>query len=229
MLEAGKGHDPLLKRAFSLFRITADGFQVLYRIRGKGTAAIKGLKPGDQLDVLGPLGNHYPAPQTGRIPVVIAGGIGIASVFSLIEKLAKKAYVFYGARTKDELLMLNELGTLSRELHISTDDGSAGSRGTIVKALEDFFAGNAELSAKGVLYSCGPMPMLRGVAGVASEKSLKAYVSLEEHMACGIGACLGCAVGVKEGRPGAGKKGMKTVYKKVCKDGPVFASEDIVW
>ncbi len=213
---ASSVRDPLLKRPFCFFRKTRRGIQILYRLKGKGTALMKGLKKGSLIDVIGPLGNSYPLPEKGQTPLIIAGGVGIASVFPLIGRLKKKAYVLYGARTKSELLMLDELKTLAGKLRVSTEDGSYGRSGTVCDLLPDLLKSRAE---KFVLYACGPKGMLKAVSEIVADMGggSAAYVSLEENMACGVGACLGCAVKTKDG------------YKRVCKEGPVFKMEDIVW
>jgi len=223
------GYDPLLKRAFSLFRNTSDGFQMLYRIKGKGTSLLGSMKEGDMIDMIGPLGRSYPVPETGRTPLVIAGGVGMASVFSLIESIPKRSYVFYGARSKDELFMLDELGALCKGLYISTDDGSLGKKGSIAGVLEDFLGRKHETEDQYLIYACGPKPLLGLIARTASSHSIQAFVSLEEQMACGIGACLGCAVRVKS--PVSVLQGSEQdfIYRKVCKDGPVFDAAEILW
>ncbi|MDI6743852.1 MAG: dihydroorotate dehydrogenase electron transfer subunit [Thermodesulfovibrionales bacterium] len=222
MIGTDSSYDPLLKRPFSIFRETssAEGgeLQFLYRIKGKGTKLLKEMRKGETVNVLGPLGNGYPMPDKNLTPVLIAGGIGIASLFPLAEKLSGNIHFLYGARTKNELLMLNELkGLVKKELIISTDDGSEGEKGTVVDVLNRFLTLNPQLSTLNLLYSCGPSPMLEAVSKFAAEKGIKCYISMEESMACGVGACLGCTVKTKKG------------YKRVCKEGPVFPSEEIVW
>jgi dihydroorotate dehydrogenase electron transfer subunit len=241
LLEVNRNCDPLLKRAFSLFRKMSDGFQILYRIRGKGTSILKNMKQGTIIDVLGPLGHPYPHPLSKQTPIVVAGGIGIASVFSVIESLSKDAYVFYGARSKDELFMLDELREKSRELVISTDDGSAGEKGTVIDVLNNFLSSRSSSQDSYSMYGCGPRPMLAEIARVAYSNNIKAYVSLEENMACGIGACLGCAVKVRNNKSKIISKKLTVlnsasqtlssehIYKKVCTDGPVFNVEEILW
>ncbi len=216
MLEVSKGTDPLLKRAFSIFRRTPEGLQILYRIKGKGTSILRDMKEGTEITMLGPLGNGYPLPSDKESPLVIAGGIGIASVFSLVEKISKKAFVFYGARTEQELFVTGELEKIYKELVVCTDDGSCGVKGTVVDVLNDFIR-NRDGIHKPVIYACGPNVMLLEIAKTAAANGIIAYVSLEEHMACGIGACLGCVVKTKTG------------YKRVCKEGPVFDAAEIVW
>jgi len=217
MIEVNRGNDPLLKRAFSLFRITPDGFQLLYRIKGRGTSLLRGMKKGDTIDVLGPLGNRYPVIAEGQVPLVIAGGIGIASVFPFLLEQQGKAIVFYGARSQDEVLMPDELKATCREVFISTDDGSLGTKGNVVEMLSGYLESNRLDLQKYVLYACGPHPMLKAVSKVSALWCVTAYISMEENMACGLGACLGCVVKTKTG------------YKRVCKEGPVFNSEEIVW
>lgn len=236
MIGTAAGYDPLLKRAFSMFRKTPDGFQLLYRIRGKGTSLLSSMNGGDIMDVLGPLGSPYPSLPAGKIPLIVAGGIGIASVFSLLERNPRLAYMFYGSRSRGDFMMLDELGSLSRELFLSTDDGSLGEQGTVGRAVNAFIERNPLLVSRFVMYGCGPRPMLKELADIGRSHQILTYVSLEEHMACGIGVCLGCAVGVgkrttkKKLTPlESGVKFTESTYKKVCTDGPVFDAQDVVW
>lgn len=217
MIGTNSSCDPLLKRPFSLFRKTSGEAHFLYRIKGKGTEKMRQMKKGTTVSILGPLGNGYPLPGKNLIPLLVAGGIGIASLFPLIEKIGRKAYLFYGGRSTNELLMLDDLKGLVKELILSTDDGSIGEKGTVVDIFNNFLARHSALSTQHVLYACGPAPMLGAVSKVASEKGIRGCISMEENMACGVGACLGCAVKTTKG------------YKRVCKEGPVFSLEEIVW
>jgi dihydroorotate dehydrogenase electron transfer subunit len=231
MLGAGRGYDPLLKRAFSLFINTPDGFQILYRIQGRGTALMRDMRAGTNVQVLGPLGRPYPEPSGKQIPLVIAGGIGIASVFSLVEKFPRRAYVLYGARSKEDLFFMTELSDIARDLVLSTDDGSLGRKGTVLESLHDFMAiHDLRMTEHLMIYACGPGEMLRNITQFGLENKIRTYISLEEYMACGVGACLGCAVEVKsrERKRNSPEDG-KPEYKKVCTDGPVFDAGEIVW
>lgn len=210
MVGCADGYDPLLKRPFSVFSAKDGTISLLYRLKGKGTSLLSKKKPGDVLDVVGPLGNHYPLPLKDTA-LVVAGGMGIASVYPLIEKLRVRAHVIYGARSAEELLFVEEIRAMAAEVAICTDDGTYGHRGTVVNLLKDVsFEGR-------VLYACGPEVMLRAIAELSKEKNFSGYISLEERMACGVGACLGCAVKTLHG------------YKRVCKEGPVFAIGEIAW
>jgi dihydroorotate dehydrogenase electron transfer subunit len=215
MLEAAKSYDPLLKRPFSLFRYRDGIIQFLYRIRGKGTKCISDLKMDSVLQMLGPLGNSYPAPAGDFI--ILSGGIGLASVFSLLDKYPGRAHIFCGARNCDELLMLDEAEKLAKELCVTTDDGTHCRKGLITEPLKEFIESDIFKKNPLPIYACGPAPMLKELSEIIAGKGLTCFVSLEEVMACGIGACLGCVTKTVTG------------YKRVCKEGPVFNIEEIIW
>jgi dihydroorotate dehydrogenase electron transfer subunit len=215
MLQTGRTHDPLLKRPFSLFRYQNGILQFLYRIRGKGTACMADIKAGETLQILGPLGNAYPVPAGDFMAV--SGGIGIASLFSLLQKYPKKAYLFYGARNCDELLMLEEAKALAKDVCITTDDGTLGKKGLITGPLKEHIESAVFAKKPSPIYTCGQTPMLKETASILNGRGLSCFASLEEVMACGVGACLGCVVKTTSG------------HKRVCKEGPVFNIEDIVW
>ncbi len=213
-------YDPLLKRPFSLFRKSESGYQILYRIRGKGTLMLRNLRKGSVVGILGPLGNSYPMPAGNLTALIIAGGLGIASVYMLAEKIIRsggEAKIHYGARSETDLLMIEKLRVLTKDVYISTDDGSCGERGCVTDMFGEFLKRNTSLASGSVIYACGPGKMLQAVSEIAIGKRINAYVSLEERMACGIGACLGCVVRTVKG------------YKRVCKEGPVFRADEIVW
>lgn len=234
MIEVGGSYDPLLKRPFSYLKQTADSISFLYAVRGKGTLLMKAFMEGRIVKVIGPLGNGYPLPPENCAPLLIAGGTGIASIYSLAEKLPAKASVFYGAKCKSDLFIMDDLKNIESESFICTDDGSCGEKGTTVEVLENYLIRNPKPETRNLIYACGPKPMLEALSKIALEKGLKGYVSLEENMGCGFGACLGCAIKIrdKECRAKQRKKngaGAGFVYKRVCKEGPVFPIEDIIW
>lgn len=217
MIGSDNSYDPLLKRPFSIFKKAKSEIQFLYRIKGKGTKKMRQMKKGDTIHLIGPLGKGYPMPDKNLKPVIIAGGIGIASLYPLIEKLNGNVSFIYGAKTKDDLLMLQELKNIVKELFLSTDNGSVGEKGTVIDVLDRLLTRYSTLDTRHLLYACGPPKMLEAVSKIALEKGIKGYISLEENMACGVGACLGCAVKTKKG------------FERVCKEGPVFRIEEIVW
>ncbi len=236
MIQTGTACDPLLKRPFSIYNFEQNHLSFLYRIRGKGTLSLSQLREGDVLQVIGPLGNSYPEPEGDFIAV--AGGIGIASLLPLIRRYRKRAYLFYGAMNTDELVMFEETKELVKEIFITTDDGSDGQKGWITHAVKDFLG--ASRSALGGIrqglrvYACGPVPMLKTLSEITRAAELTCYASMEEHMACGIGACLGCVVKVRKQPtppplPGGDLLNEQFIYKRVCKEGPIFNIGDILW
>lgn len=219
MLQASSGSDPLLKRPFSIYGFEKGRLQFLFRIRGKGTFFLSNSKNGDILNVIGPLGNGYPPPHAEFI--VIAGGVGIASLMALLRQFKNRAFLFYGARIKSELVMLDEALSLSKEAHISTNDGSLGHTGLVTELFTDFINLNPIYKTFPV-YCCGSHPMLKAIQEIVFRYNLNCYASIEERMACGSGACLGCVVKVKN-------ENNEFSYKRVCKEGPVFKLSDIMW
>jgi len=209
MISCGDTLEPLLRRPFSFFSEKEGIIKILYKVIGRGTSILSRKKSGDPINILGPLGNGYPI-EPSTPSVVVAGGVGIASLYPLIESLGRDSKVIYGARTSKELLFIDELRGLAGQLILCTDDGSYGHRGSVLSIVEG-------LSEDRIIYACGPTAMLRGLSDIAKRKSLRAYISLEENMACGIGACLGCVVKTIRG------------YERVCKEGPVFFAGDIVF
>lgn len=211
-LPGGETSEPLLKRPFCFLSAMGDTLHMVYRVKGKGTRALARLEPGDRVDVIGPLGNSWPAPRKGLHPVIVAGGIGVASVYPLIERLDGACTVVFGACTEDELLLKKGIEATGAKLHLATDDGTCGIGGTVIDVLN-----RLELEpGKTALYACGPTGMLMGLKLWAGERGLaEAYASLEEHMACGVGACMGCVVKTTTG------------YRRVCKDGPIFRLSDV--
>jgi dihydroorotate dehydrogenase electron transfer subunit len=210
--------DLILRRPMSPLRISKDkqGWQldVLYRLSGKGTRHFAGLAAGSKINLLGPLGQGFTKPAKGRQPILIAGGCGIGPIFMLAEELGRKhqPLLFFGAKTARDVYLRDELGALPLELVVCTDDGSLGERGLVTEVFERRMAKD-----RYQVYACGPRPMLQAVQELAAAHGLPAELSLEERMGCGVGACLGCAVKSSGGG-----------YRMVCKDGPVFKSDEVV-
>ncbi len=205
----------LLPRPISICEINKDKgtLRMVYRVVGQGTAEFSKLEAGDSIEVMGPLGNGFPL--EGKTAIVVGGGIGVPPMLELTKELAGQVTAVMGYRN-DSLFLAEEFIDAGAEVIIATDDGSIGVHGTVVDAMKE-----NNLTAD-VIYACGPKPMLRGVAEYAKEKGLKCYVSMEERMACGVGACLGCVCQSTE------KDDHSHVNnKRVCKDGPVFLSTEV--
>lgn len=219
MLSVDSRLDPLLKRPFSLHRFISGDLQFLYRVVGKATSIMKTKKSGDTMEIIGPLGNGFPVDdREGKKPILVAGGMGIAPLVALAERFAKRQPVFfYGARRAEEVLCMDELNSIGIAPVISTDDGASGQRGVVTDLVEEFLSDHPSSSADYSLYACGPKPMLTVLSRIAKKYKITAHMAFEESMACGVGACLGCVIRTVDG------------YKRVCKEGPVFPSDDIMW
>ncbi len=207
----------LLPRPISICEISEDktALRLVYRVVGKGTKEFSGLIEGEKVKVLGPLGNGYTLKD--KTAILAAGGIGIPPIVELAKELkqqyACKLNIVVGYR--DELFLLEELKQYG-EVFVSTEDGSFGTKGNIMDAIrENHIEGD-------IIYACGPMPMLRAVKEYAVLKDIEAQISLEERMACGIGACLGCVCKTKH-------KDEHTHVNnaRICTDGPVFEARDV--
>ncbi len=222
MLRVGEGADPLLRRPFSIHQVTASGWvQVLIKVVGKGTRLLATLALGQTVDVVGPLGNRFSLHTSHHI-CLVGGGVGIAPLYFLARELQRSnppaaVVPLLGARTAAELRPLaDDFVALGLTPRLATDDGTLGHHGLVIAHLSELMA----TPAPWIVYCCGPYPMMRAVAKICREQGWACQVSLETMMACGLAACLGCAV------PAADLAGP---YKHVCKDGPVFGAEEVAW
>ncbi len=210
----------VLRRPFSVYRADGDRLGILYKVVGRGTAVLAGAQPGARLSVIGPLGNGFPLdPGAGRLPVLVAGGYGVAPLSLLAARLPAPGAVFIGGATAADLLCVGEFGTLGWEVHLATEDGSRGVTGRVTVALDAWL----ETAPAGVVfYACGPDGLLRAVGDRALARGEKAWLSLDKHMGCGVGACLACVQRIREADG-------TEAWKRVCRDGPVFEAREVVW
>ncbi len=222
--------DPLLRRPLSVNKIVnKKNVGIVYKVVGKGTYLLKEMAEGETVDVLGPLGNGFDLSKikNNKAPVIfVAGGMGIAPFVFLAEYLRKKKIkitAFVGMDTKAELVCVNELKKLGCNVKISTDDGSRGFKGYVSNMLEKYLSKSLPLGPKPYIFACGPKPMLKALRDVGAKYDLDGQVSLDEMMGCGLGACLGCVVKTRNTE----NEGM--IYKRICKDGPVFDIDEIIW
>lgn len=203
-----------LRRPISICSASAETVRFIYQVKGKGTEAL--TKENDSLDILGPLGHGFIIDNSAfKKPAVIGGGIGAYPLLFLTQQL-QNASVFMGFRTKELVTLEDDFKMAAKEVKIATDDGSYGYHGFSIDLLKETLgAGDAD-----IVYCCGPKPMLKAVAELCESLNVKCQVSLEERMGCGIGACLTCSCETKT--EGTWK------YKRVCKNGPVFWSDEVV-
>jgi dihydroorotate dehydrogenase electron transfer subunit len=221
MLRVSENRDPLLARPFGICSLPSRStLEIIYRVAGRGTSLLIGMEAGHSLDLLGPIGNGFPLPERGAAPVLVAGGSGFPPLHFFSLRKGLPASVFIGARTRECLppaAIVTSFRDASARVRIATEDGSAGNRGMASDLLQTFLSGR-EGKGPFVIYACGPRAMLASVSRIAADHGVPCFVSMEERMACGVGACMGCSVAVKAGG-----------YRRVCKDGPVFDSREIDW
>ncbi len=224
-----ESYDPLLRRPISVYSIENNIIEILYKVIGRGTGLLSKKTSGDTIDVLGPLGSgfDYQLVSNCQLPILVGGGIGIAPLYFLAQRLVEQCSnvtVLIGADTKRSILCIDELEKLDCKVKVSTDDGSFGLHGTVVDLLRK------ELNSKLKVFVCGPVPMLKQVNQLVSKYNVSSQVSLERQMACGVGACMGCAIKTQKLKlKRQNSKGKTQNYKRVCKDGPVFDIKEIVW
>ena len=205
----------LLPRPISICGIDKDTLRIVYRVAGKGTKEFSEMHAGQKLDIQGPLGNGYDIEKIGsdRKAIIFGGGIGIPPMLELAKQLDCEKNIVLGYR--DELFLNDEFEKLGN-VYIATEDGSAGTKGNVLDAVR-------ECGITGdIIFACGPTPMLRAIKEHAEENDIEAYVSLEEKMACGIGACLACVCKSKEI-----DEHSQVHNKRVCKEGPVFNVKEV--
>ena len=207
----------LLPRPISICEVdrAANRLRLVYRIAGKGTAEFSACKAGDTLEILGILGNGFPLEKAkGKRVFLMGGGIGIPPMLELAKELDADKQILVGYRNKD--LVLEEDLAKYGNVYIATEDGSVGTKGNVMDAIRV-----NHLSAD-VIMACGPMPMLRAIKQYAGEQGIEAYISLEERMACGVGACLGCVCRTKEVDHHS-----HVNNARICTDGPVFEAKEV--
>ncbi len=215
-----KDKSTLLPRPISICEVDKENskLRIVYRVAGKGTGEFSAYQTGDKAEILGILGNGFPTEEAkGKKVVLMGGGIGIPPMVELAKQLHRAGvFVIAIAGYRDSQLFLKEDLEKYAGVYIATEDGSEGVKGNVLTVMEEK---NVQAD---MIMACGPMPMLRGIKKYSEERGIKAYISLEERMACGVGACLGCVCKTK-----------KTDHHshvnnaRICTDGPVFDAEDV--
>ncbi len=214
--------DALLRRPFSIFQTTNDTFSILYKTVGKGTDVLSRMRTGEEVSVIAPLGHGFTVPKSGgEIPLLIAGGYGMAAMFLLAQRSPQKGIVFVGGRRRVDILCDKDFAAIGWEIRVATEDGSHGEKGLVTQPLLAEIK-NSKLKTQNLkLFACGPTPMLKAVGKIAEDFNLPAELSMDEHMCCGVGTCLTCVIKVKSGDDWE--------YQRTCTEGPVFDSRQIVW
>lgn len=217
MVRCGPGPAPLLRRPISVASVDGERISLVVKTVGPGTQWMESRAVGDPVELIGPLGNRFSLPGSGEL-LLVGGGIGVPPMLALAEELQRRGFggavrAFVGGRTSGDLVLVDELEAAGAEVICTTEDGSAGEAGQVTGPVAARLAAGADDTR---ICACGPQGMLRAVARLASEHDVPCEVSLEAHMACGLGACLGCAVTAADNS-----------LVHVCSDGPVFDSARI--
>lgn len=213
----GNDQSYILRRPFSIHQIIgSDTIDIIIQTIGKGTAWLSKRRPKDHIDLIGPLGHGFDIGRDIERAVIVGGGIGTAPMIFLAKALYDaniRVFALIGAATAPDLLDVMELKRLARKVSVTTEDGDRGTKGVVT----DILGPEIEETRAQVVYACGPEMMLKHVAGICRRYGVACQVSLEARMACGIGACLGCAIQTDDG------------FLNVCSDGPVFSADMIRW
>lgn len=227
MVRTGSRVDPLLRRPFSVHQAIKEqgeiiGIELLYKVVGSSTERMAGMKEGDELDLVAPLGQGFRLPEGVTKVMLVGGGIGVAPLMYLGSWLVEKGIapskirVIIGGRNRDDVLCAERFSAMGMDVRLTSDDGSVGEKGLVTGLMETAM----DQEKPDLVYTCGPHGMLHAVADICERRDTACQVSVETLMACGICACLGCAVH---------KRNDDGSYMHVCKNGPVFDARELSW
>ena len=225
-LEVPSHDDRILRRPFSIYRAENDAISILYKPVGRGTEAMTRISVGDEVSLIGPLGTGFPS-ETGGYPVLVAGGYGMAALYLVAKALPVTGTIFMGGASEGDILCVQDFEELGWDVRIATVDGSSGTRGLVTDAIdpwleeEGFTSGRDDKTPE--FFACGPNGMLKAVYDRALTNDWLAWLSMDRNMGCGIGACLICVQKVR--KPDSDD----WTWARVCKEGPVFESRQLVW
>lgn len=213
--------DALLRRPFSILDAKDGVVSILYKAVGRGTVALVNASVGDSISLIGPLGKGFPIPKPTVYPVLIAGGYGVAPMKFLASRMTQKGTLFIGGRSKRDIFLDDVLTGMGWDVQVTTEDGSQGRTGRVTVALDDWMAARTP-DMEMEVYVCGPDGLLHAVCDRAVANQWTAWISMDRHMGCGVGACLACVQMVK-------KPDGKNGWIRVCTEGPVLTAQEIVW
>jgi len=228
-IKCGKDNYHVMRRPISIHKIDKKKGEIyiLFQVVGESTKLLAQRLVGDYLDILGPIGNGFNILTKSKKIIVVGGGIGVAPLLALVEESliqGKEVKVFIGALKKELIIGEESFMRLGAKVDAATDDGSYKHKGFVTDLLEEAIK---EGWLPDQIFSCGPRPMLKKIAAISSDANIDCQVSLEERMACGIGACLGCVCKIKS--KDNKQDIVKSEYKRVCIDGPIFEGSEVVW
>lgn len=225
--------EAVLRRPFSIFKTDGATLSLLYKCIGKGTQAMARLRAGDTISLMGPLGKGFPPIGRDITPVLVAGGYGMAALYLLARQAPVKGIVFAGGARTEDILCTDDFETIGWQVRVTTEDGSRGKKGRVTKALDAWLRQNRTLPTP-IFFACGPMGMLQAVAQRAQAGGWKAWLSLDRHMGCGLGACLACVQKVRVAPSSPRKRATAKpeagwTWARICTEGPVFECREILW
>ena len=228
-IKCSEDNYPLLRRPFSIHRIDKEKGEIfiLFQVVGEGTKLLAQRVVGDDLDIMGPIGNGFNIYPESRKIMIVGGGIGVAPLLALCEesiRQGKEVRVLIGALKKELVIGEESFRNLGAKVDVATDDGSYKHKGLVTDLLEGSIR---EGWLANQIFACGPKSMLKKIVEISLDAHIDCQVSLEERMACGIGACLGCVCKIKTKDKKEDK--VKYEFKKVCEDGPIFGGSEVVW
>ena len=212
----------ILRRPFSICNVTDEGIlTVVYKVVGTGTKALSELKPGAVCEVLGSLGKSFTLPADDEIPVIVGGGYGSAATYILASRSKNKGVLLLGARSKDDLILIDQFKEVGFDVRTTTVDGSHGEKGLVTALIKPVIEENKGKKLR--FYGCGPTGMLMAMGKMLIEEDIETELSLDEMMCCGVGACFACVVKVKADNEDGWR------YSRTCKEGPVFNAKDVYY
>jgi len=209
-----------LRRPFSIYRSGGDTLSILYKQVGRGTAAMSMVPNGEKVSIIGPLGRGFPYGPGDTLPVLVGGGYGVAPLYFLAARMERKGVLFVGGAAAADILCTDDFEALEWDVRVATEDGSMGEKGLVTDVLDKWLEGHDGATPE--FHACGPDGMLKAVGERARNGGWTAWLSLDKHMGCGVGACLACVQRIRD-EDGSERWG------RVCTDGPVFESRQIVW
>jgi dihydroorotate dehydrogenase electron transfer subunit len=221
-VKIGALRDRILRRPFSIFKVTADGvLSLIYKVVGEGTSVLSTLAKGEHCNLMGPLGRGFTLPGPEQTPVLVAGGYGVAAMYLLAKAAPNPGLLLLGARNKKELLLVREYQDLGFTAEIATEDGSAGTQGLVTDLLVKILTAPARQER--TFCGCGPLGMLLAMGKMLNARQIAGELSLDHLLCCGVGACYACVIKVKADHPDGWR------FVRTCREGPVFKAKDIYY
>lgn len=217
------GYKPLLRRPFSIQHIARSGkISIVYKVIGEGTTSLTKFRPQDNIDIIGPLGNHFLIPQDKRKIFIVAGGMGIAPLSFLIDFILEKKVkildnieLVFGTKDAGQLILQDRFSHKKINLHLVTENGSLGKKATAIELFKGLVKKHSQLNC--LVYGGGPIQMLKELNFICKSNNIPSQIAYENNMGCGLGVCLGCVIKTKSGP------------QRVCKDGPIFDIDEVIW